>query len=112
MLSAMSELRQRKSTSKTSKEQLTIVEHSSAHTVTIDLSEGHLGVSLNDAYSGCVIIHAVSKDLLSQAGLKAGDVITKLDGVPVKSHLQAIDQMNNAKGKSLVIEYITAGAHC
>lgn len=76
--------------------------------LSIDISSGHLGVTLSNGVCGKVTISRCHDgDLFAAAGLKAGDVIVAVDGRTVDSHQAAFAAINRAVG-SLRLEYWTA----
>lgn len=74
---------------------------------------GRLGVQVNDltpqladyfgASSGGVLVTAVTEDSpAAQAGLKAGDVITSIDGEPVRTSEALVDELRDRDGQVTV----------
>lgn len=80
-------------------------------TKTIDTREGHLGISIStsDVCYGVVIDRLDAKDLCALAGLRAGLVITHLNGSAVSDHSEAMEVMNEAKeaGNKLTFAFLT-----
>jgi predicted metalloprotease with PDZ domain len=68
-------------------------------TITVDTREGHLGVDISnsDVCAGVKIDKVNQRDLLAAAGLRAGMVITQIDGQAVGEHEVAMEMMNGAK---------------
>jgi len=76
--------------------------------LTIDISAGHLGVTLENTDDGTgVRIAAVdAADLVAKAGLKVGDVLLSIEGHTVDDHGDAFAAIDAAVG-SIRIEYWT-----
>ena len=103
----MSELRQRKGAA--TARAPSAVAKEEARSVTINKREGYLGVTLSNTPSGVGVLveEAVAADLIAAAGLKAGDVILRLNGREVNRHGDAIEILNSAPDVGLQIEYWT-----
>ena len=86
-------------------------ESASYQQVRIDTRQGHVGITCSNASFPGVLVDATDpKDLAAAAGLKAGDVIVRCDGVPVAEHqalVNAIDTATKSK-KSVMFEYLPA----
>jgi hypothetical protein len=64
------------------------------HVYSVDPRAGHLGVTLGDYAGDGVRIDACHpRDLISKAGLAAGDIITSIDGQAVQDFADALDMM-------------------
>uniref|UniRef100_A0A7S2IPB6 PDZ domain-containing protein n=1 Tax=Haptolina brevifila TaxID=156173 RepID=A0A7S2IPB6_9EUKA len=82
-----------------------------ASTITVDTREGHLGITCStaDVCYGVHVDNVSPKDLLALAGLRAGMVITKINGKKVSDHERAAKLWTRCqnKGEKLTIEYLT-----
>jgi hypothetical protein len=102
-------LRQRKTggestaTTKVSKAAATIEPHG----VSIDASQGYLGVTFENGSGGARISELDPNDLVSRAGLKVGDVVLTINGVAVKNHKKALELCNEASGTMIELTYST-----
>lgn len=79
------------------------------HSLTIDTSSGHLGVTLSNTSfgTGVLISDLHPSDLIASAGLQVGDVILTVQGKAVDTHADAFAALDRA-GASLRLEYWTA----
>lgn len=66
---------------------------------------------LNDVVAGAYVMQVVEESAAEEAGLQAGDIITKLDGVSVVEEGSSLAELINQKrvGDSLEIEYWSEG---
>ena len=78
--------------------------------VSIDVSSGHLGLTLITHPLGVMVAEADPIDLASEAGLRSGDVIIAVSGERMTTHEQAAAIMfNNSTGTSIFkLEYYSA----
>ena len=83
----------------------------STRTVKIDTSDGHLGLTMSDCkkVAGCEIDALHAADLCAKAGLKVGDVVTKVNGKAVTTHHEAFALINMTDGE-LCFEYMPKAA--
>jgi serine protease Do len=64
--------------------------------------KGFLGVGMDAAEGGVKITHVTEKSAAQKAGLKAGDIITAVDGKPVKSPLELTSYITRKKAEDEV----------
>lgn len=88
----------------------TRAEAAGPRTVTIDTKSGHMGVTLSNSElsSGVRVDACHPDDLVSKAGIRQGDVLVRLNGKPVDTHVQALavfEAAANADG-ALLVEYV------
>ncbi|WP_165244959.1 alpha/beta hydrolase family protein [Paludisphaera soli] len=63
-----------------------------------------------DAAEGAAIVQVIADSSVEAAGLKPGDVITAVDGEPVKGPLDVVGRMKTAKaGDRLAVRYVRDG---
>ena len=70
---------------------------------TATLGLGHLGVTLTNHPLGVRVDRAHEADSIYRAGLRAGDVITAVDGNPVSDHVLACDLLGSNVDKLIVL---------
>lgn len=46
-----------------------------------------------------------------KAGIRAGDILSKIDGKDVNTVRSVVERLSNSKGKALTIEYVRSGKH-
>ena len=90
-----------------------------AKTVTIECTGGHFGISCANHEMeplGVLLTFCDTHDLAYKAGLREGDVVTAVNGVPVSAHgafIEAINKAADATPKSpeanLRVEYLVSG---
>lgn len=78
---------------------------------TVALGPGHLGVTLSNHLLGVKVDAAHEQDSVFLAGIRVGDVIVAIDGVPVSDHSTACDLLGSNLDKPVVLHQGPEAAH-
>ena len=77
-------------------------------TVVIDFPKPsmHVGITVSDARGGGVrVVALVRKDRAMQCGMRVGDVITHINGIPVRDHRNAAAISDRATQHGIALSY-------
>lgn len=66
-------------------------------------AHGHVGVRLSDALAGVRVVSVDRRDLAYAAGLRAGDVLTHINGIRVSEHAVAIAIVECARANRIAL---------
>lgn len=68
------------------------------------LTHGHAGVTLANAPAGVAVTRVNPRDMAWKSGLRRGDVLTHMNGVPLKTHENAVKIIERARALGTVLE--------
>jgi S1-C subfamily serine protease len=68
------------------------------------LTHGHAGVTIANTPGGVIVTKVTAKDMAFMGGLRRGDIITHMNGIPTVKHENAVQIIERARAIGTVLE--------